>query len=277
VQYGDFAVWQRAVLGAEQDGDSELSRQIAYWRATLDALPAEVIPPADRARPAVPSHRGGAVPFAVSAEVCRRLDEEAARADGTLFMVVHAALAALLAGLGAGTDIPVGTVIAGRDDPALDGLVGCFVNTLVLRLDVSGRPTFRELIRRAREADLDAFAHQDVAFEWVVDAVRPERAAGRNPLFQTALLLDAEPAEPPRLAGLACERFPLGPAAVKFDLAFVYRRAVDGGISGRLEYAADLFEEHSAESWARRLEQTLEALAGGPDRPAHAAVPVARP
>ncbi|MFE9429223.1 condensation domain-containing protein [Kitasatospora sp. NPDC006697] len=272
VQFGDFAQWQREVLGSAEDPSSLMSGQLDFWRSALAGLPVELTLPADRDRPERAGYRGGAVPVATDAELHRRLREIAQECGATLFMVVHAALAALWHRLGAGEDIPVGTVAAGRVDRSLDELVGFFVNTLALRTDLSGNPDFRELIARVRDFDLDAFDHQDVPFEQVVHAVSPERRPGRHPLFQTMLVVQSfEPAEP-RFPGLSVEMEQVGSIdlhSAKFDLNLDLAEtwAPDGspaGVKGHLIYAADLWDERSAQAVAERFLVLLTALAADP-------------
>ncbi len=274
VQYADYTLWQRALLGREDDATSPLARQIAYWTAQLAGLPAELALPTDRPRPPTPSYAGDVVGFTVPAALHARLQDLARARGATLFMLLQAALAALFTKLGGGTDIPIGTAIAGRTEAALDALVGFFVNTLVLRTDTGGNPAFTELLARARTTCLAAYAHQDLPFERLVELLDPPRAFGRQPLFQTLLVLQNNP--PPRfeLAGLRATALSPGTRTIKFDLAFNFTEAHDtagqpAGLTGELEYSTDLFDPDSAERLAARLVRLLEQIADDPAAPLH--------
>ncbi|PAZ12590.1 non-ribosomal peptide synthetase [Streptomyces sp. SA15] len=262
LQYGDYGAWQHEHLGADQE------RQLAHWREALAGLPDELTLPADRPRPARATHRGGDIPVRLDAALHRRLRELAAGSGTTVFMVVQAGLAALLTRLGAGTDIPLGTPVAGRADEVLDDLVGCFVNTLVLRTDTSGDPTFQELLARVRETDLAAYALQDLPFEQLVEALNPPRSMARHPLFQ--VMLAFRPTTGPRLdlPGLDARTVPVETGATKIDLTFNLAELGSGdGIEGVLQYSADLFDRRTAEELAARLERLLRAAVDAPDRP----------
>ncbi|QFG21422.1 non-ribosomal peptide synthetase [Actinomadura sp. WMMB 499] len=273
VQYADYALWQHDVLGELEDSGSVLADQLHYWRAALAGLPEELALPVDRHRPQDSSFRAGVVPIRADAEMHARLAEVAQRHGVTMFMVAQAALAVLLTRLGAGGDIPLGTAVAGRDDAAVEDLVGFFLNTLVLRTDVSGDPTFAELLARVRETDLAAFAHQDVPFERLVEDLNPARSLARHPLFQVILAVQnaAEPGDEWDLPGLRAVPLPPEDAAVaRFDLSVTLteHRREDGtptGLGGEIQYAADLFDGSTVRALSGRLVRVLEQVSADPD------------
>ncbi|MFE7296902.1 amino acid adenylation domain-containing protein [Streptomyces sp. NPDC057579] len=272
LQYADFAVWQRRTLGAADDPDSVLSRQLDHWRSTLTGLPEQMELPFDRPRPAVPTHRGDTVPFAVAPEVHEALVRLAREHHTTVFMVVHAALATLLHRLGAGDDIVIGSPVANRSDDALAPLVGFFANNLVLRTDLTGDPDFTEVLRRVRAGDLAAYAHQDVPFERVVEAVNPVRSTARHPLFQTGLNFNNADQQTALdlavdLPGVSARVQPVASPAAKFDLSFFLTERPEGGVSGLLEFATDLFDRDSAARVAERFTRLLTAVTAEPGRP----------
>ncbi|RSS56463.1 non-ribosomal peptide synthetase, partial [Streptomyces sp. WAC06614] len=269
VQYADYTLWQQDVLGDEDDPTSVLAQQIAHWKHTLAGLPEELPLPTDRPRPAVAGHQGGRIAFRLDAEVHERLLALARSTGASVFMVAQAALGALLHRLGAGEDIPLGTVIAGRTDDALGDLVGFFVNTLVLRTDVSGDPTFRELVERVREYDLTAYAHQDVPFERLVEILNPVRSLARHPLAQVTLALDDN--EPPVLEfeGLTATVRHLQTDTAKFDLSFRLGERFDAdgrpaGLDGTVEFARDLFDEETVRTIGDRFRRLLGAATADP-------------
>jgi len=270
-QYADYAVWQREWLGSETDPDSVLSAQLAYWTQALAGLPEELELPTDFPRPAISAYDGDVRQFAVPADLHAGVVALARETGASVFMVVQAAVSALLTKLGAGTDIPLGSPIAGRTDEALHELIGFFVNTLVLRTDTAGDPTFRQLLHRVREADLGAYAHQDLPFEALVEAVNPTRSLSRHPLFQVMLSFqnNDEPAD--ALPGLESGVVPMKATRSKFDLEFeLVERHEDGeptGMDGVLAYRTDLFTERTIDEIGERLVRLLRAVVTRPDAP----------
>ncbi len=274
VQYGDYTLWQRELLGSESDPESVISGQLEFWKKALEGMPEELQLPTDRTRPAVMSHRGGTVPLELDAETHCALLGLARRSGASLFMVLQAGVAALLSRLGAGEDIPIGTVLAGRSEAELEELVGFFVNTLVLRTDVSGDPTFTELIERVRRFALEAYSHQEVPFDRLVEAVQPERSQSHHPLFQVVLVLQNAPEAKLELPGLQISEQELPETISKFDLTFSVNEQVSGtgepqGLHGYIEYSADVFDEQTVEELAARLVRLLGAAVTSPQAPLH--------
>ncbi|MEU0032291.1 amino acid adenylation domain-containing protein, partial [Streptomyces sp. NPDC006335] len=271
VQYADYSVWQRDVLGDVDDPGSPIARQTGYWAEALAGLPEQVALPGDRPRPAVESLRGATVPFEIGEDLHARIVDTARSTGATVFMVAQAALAALLTRLGAGTDVPVGTPVAGRTDEALNDLVGFFVNTLVLRTDTSGDPSFADLVRRVRDRALSAYANQDVPFERLVDVLNPRRSLAHHPLFQIMLVLQNNAEGTLELPGVRASReYAAGPHA-RFDLTFSMRERLgpDGtpaGISCKVEYSTDLYDRETAKALGRRLIHLLDAATADPGR-----------
>ncbi len=242
VQYADYALWQRELdLGAQED----------FWRAALAGLPDEIELPTDRPRPAEPARRGDVVAFRIEPALYDAVTALATDTGTTAFMVVHAALALLLAKHGAGTDIPIATPVAGRADSDLDDLVGLFVNTLLLRTDLSGNPTFRELLARVREADLAALAHQDLPLG---------RIAAR---FQVLLAFQNAPEPRLTLPGITATAVPVASGTAKCDLAFSFTPGA-GGLQGYLEFDTELFDRATAQALAGRLVLLLTAVTAAP-------------
>ncbi|MEU5163243.1 amino acid adenylation domain-containing protein [Streptomyces sp. NPDC020875] len=266
VQYADYTLWQRDVLGDETDPGSLAAAQLAYWRQTLAGLAQPLAVPTDRPRPRTMGHRGDTVRFTVDPGVLRAVEELAAGADTTVSMVMHSALAVLLHHLGCGDDIPIGAPIAGRTDEELRELVGFFVNTWVLRVDLSRNPTFRQLLGRVRDRALAAYDHQDLPFERLVELLNPDRSTAYNPFFQVMLAWQP-PVPAASFPGLDARSERLETGTAKFDLFFDLIPDGTGGATGRLEYATDLFDRATAEDIAHRFVRVLGRLVADPGRP----------
>ena len=282
VQYADYTLWQRDLLGdADEDAadgggvpdGAVLAGQVGYWRQQLAGLPGELALPLDRPRPAEPSQRGGVVRWQLAdADLHGALAGLAREHQATVFMVLHAGLAALLSRMGAGPDIPLGAPVAGRTDEAVHDLVGFFVNTLVLRADLSGQPSFAHLLGRVRETVLAAQTRQDVPFEHLVDVLNPVRSPARHPLFQVMIADEDVGAVDWQLSGLRVHPEPVPAGAAKFDLTLAFRQDRDAGgapagISATFEYAADLFDHATIQALAARLTRLLRQAADTPTRP----------
>lgn len=264
VSYADYCAWHAELL----DEAGELhARQVDYWRTALAGLPDEIALPTDRPRPSLPSGAGARVSCSVPAAVHQRLLELTLRTKCSLHMALQAAVAVLLFRLGCGADIPLGGVTAGRVDEALDDLVGFFVNTQVLRYRLSDDLTFTEVLVLARELNLEAFDHQDLPFERIVEIVNPARHVGRHPLFQVAVTFQATGSGAVHFPGLETGDAHAAVPVSKFDLTFDFRTDSAGGISGQLEFSTDLFDVRTAETITRSLHRLLEACVGAPDRP----------
>ncbi|WP_414636210.1 amino acid adenylation domain-containing protein, partial [Actinophytocola sp.] len=252
VCYVDFAVWQR---------EQPLGEQLDYWSGRLDGLtPLDL--PTDRPRPAVRTAAGAMHEFAVPAEVTARLIELGRGRDGTLFMTLVAACQVLLARFCGQRDVAVGTITSGRDRAELEGLIGFFVNTLVLRSDVDDALTFDEFLTQVRTTVLDAFAHQDIPFERVVDALQPERDTSRNPLFDVIVLLQNTPSEIPDLAGIEVDAVQLPVVTASHDLTIEFEQSGDV-LRGAMEYNTDLYDAGTIEGLTGHLLVLLEAIAHG--------------
>ncbi|MEU7633733.1 amino acid adenylation domain-containing protein [Nocardia sp. NPDC049220] len=269
VQYADYSLWQREILGDEHDPDSVMSRQLRFWKDTLGGLAELLELPADLPRPPVASMRGRAVDFEVPAQVRARIDTVARAANATTFMVLHAAMSILLSRMTGVDDIAIGTPVAGRGERELDDLVGMFVNTVVLRSRVASQQRFAELLDATRETDLAAFAHADVPFEQVVETLNPPRSTAHLPIYQVTLDVQNLSKAALRLPGLIVEPVENGFEQAQADLAVKLVERFDeqgrsAGMLGRLTFATDLFVEESMSRFAQAFVRILEEVTANP-------------
>ena len=262
LRYSDYARWQRSLL----DGPA-LAAELDWWRATLAGAPPALDLPTDFPRPRVQRSAGGSEALAIDAATLQALRGLGVREGASLFMVLLSAFEVLLMRASGVEDVVVGTPVSGRNRTGIEGLVGFFINTLVLRNDLSGRPSFRELLRRVRRTTLAAFGHQELPFEKLVEELAPERDLSRNPVFQVFVNQIEVPAGGPALPGLAVER--AGGASLassKFDLT-LYLFVGEGGLAVRLNYNADLWEAATARALLDQYATLLAAVAADPERP----------
>ncbi|HKH48909.1 MAG TPA: amino acid adenylation domain-containing protein [Thermoanaerobaculia bacterium] len=260
IQYADFAVWQRRELSGQA-----LERRLAVWRERLAGAPPVLELPSDRPRGVARTSRGGSVFFQLEPAVAGPLHDLARRQGATPFIVLLAAYQALLHRLTGRDDLSVGAPAANRGRAETAGLIGFFVNTLVLRGDLSGDPRFAELVDRLRPVAFDAFAHQDVPFEKLVEELRPERETGRPPLVQVALLLQNFPTATGAVRGLRVDPLPVHPKVAKMDLTMTLEE-IDGRFQAMLQYSADLFDAPTVERLAASFVTLTAAACAVPDR-----------
>ncbi len=261
IQYADFAIWQRARM----QGDT-LGPHLAYWLRQLDALPPMLELPSDRARPPQRSGRGSVVDLQISAPLTADLRRVTRAGRATLFMTLLAAFQSLLARYSGQDDIAVGTAIANRPRVETEGLIGFFANTLVLRTDLSGNPSFMELIARVRAVALGAYEHQDLPFEYLVKELRPERSLAHASLFQHMFVFQNTAPRDLQLHDLVATEFPLEPDTAMFDLTLTLTEVGDI-VTGTLEYATDLYDRATAERMVGHFQHLLESVVADPDRP----------
>ena len=277
VQYVDYTLWQRAQFGALDDSDSPIATQLAYWEDALAGMPERLELPTDRPYPPVADLRGATVAVDWPAELQQQVARVAREHNATTFMVVQAALAVLLAKISASPEVAVGFPIAGRRDPALDELVGFFVNTLVLRVEVTGDPTFTELLAQVQQRSLAAYEHQDVPFEVLVERLNPTRSLTHHPLVQVMLAWQNLPGQGNNsAAGLALGDVQVTPMPVDtgtarmdltFSLAEQWTEAGEpAGIGGTVEFRTDVFDADSIQALIERLQRVLTAMTADPAR-----------
>jgi amino acid adenylation domain-containing protein len=260
IQYADFAVWQREQLAGEA-----LEQQVAFWRDALRDAPVLDLP-TDRPRPPTQTFRGAAHELLFPRALVERLRAVGEREGATPFMVLMAAWQLLLARWSGQDDVVVGTPVAGRNRREIEGLIGFFVNTLAIRVDLSGRPDFRELVRRVREASFAAYAHQDLPFEKIVEELKPERDPSRSPVFQVVFALQNAPGDSMKSPGLEWSGWRGEGRTAKYDLSLVLVDTPDG-LAGVLEYNTDLFDRDTAERMIAQLRTVLESVAADPAAP----------
>ncbi|WP_147094751.1 condensation domain-containing protein, partial [Myxococcus fulvus] len=259
LQYADFALWHNEWLRSDA-----FREQLEYWKKQLAGAPPLLTLPTDRPRLPVKRNQGQAARFSIPLDPVNALKKLGREERTTLFMTVLGLFNVLMSRYAGQTDVCVGTPIANRNRPELEGLIGFFVNTLVLRTDLSGAPTFRQLVQRVREVSLGAYGHQDLPFEHVVEALHPERNLGQNPLFQVMFSLQESATASASLDGLTLTTLPVETGTSKFDLLMALEET-PAGLTGDLEYDTDLFDAATIERMLGHFRTLLSAAAAQPD------------
>lgn len=272
VQYADYAYWQEKLLENNQEQTGLVETQLDYWLHALADLPEQLELPTDFPRPLESTYEGDTYCFTIDAQLHQKLLHLSAQNGVSLFMTLQAGLTALLTRLGAGHDIPLGSPVAGRNDDALTDLVGLFINTLVLRTDTSGNPSFKELLDRVRKVNINAYEHQDVPFERLVEELNPVRSRSKHPLFQIMLALQNTSEPTLDLPELQSDLSLYSVGAAKFDLTLEFRERVGeagdaDGLEGFLEYSTDLFTEKTIISIVNRMIRLLESAVIDTEQP----------
>ena len=258
VQYADYSVWQRQWLQGEI-----LNRQVSYWRKQLDGVSTLQLP-TDRIRPALQTYRGARSTFELPAPLFDALNALSQRQGVTLFMTLLASFELLLSRYCGQSDIAVGSPIAGRTRQEIERLIGFFVNTLVLRADLSANPTFTELLRQVRETTLDAYTHQDVPFEKLVEELHPERSLNHSPLFQVMFAFQNNVDKSLELEGITVEPIRMASDVAKFDLMLTLSER-SGTLAGSLNYNTDLFDASTIERMLGHLQNLIEGIVVNPE------------
>ncbi|MBU7585509.1 MAG: amino acid adenylation domain-containing protein [Nostoc sp. TH1S01] len=258
IQYADFAVWQRQWLQGQV-----MDTQLDYWKQQLADAPPLLELPTDRVRPPIPTNRGGTKHFQIDEHLTQKLKSLSEKSGATLFMTLLTGFVILLSRYSNQQDILVGSPIANRNRSEIESLIGFFVNILVLRTDVSGNPSFWELLQRVRQVAMEAYSHQDVPFEKVVEALQPERNLSYSPLFQVMFILQNTPPGKLELPGLSLTRLEIENSTAKYDLTLSITES-ERGLSASLEYNSDLFEEATITRMAGHFVTLLEGIVANP-------------
>jgi amino acid adenylation domain-containing protein len=261
LQYADFAHWQRQWLQGEV-----LQTQLNYWQKQLATVPPLLELPTDRPRPSVQSFRGRSEFLKLNQDLTQKLKRLSQESGTTLFMTILAAFTLLLSRYSGQEDIVVGSAIANRNRQEIESLIGFFVNTLALRTNLQGNPSFLELLERVKQVTLDAYDHQDLPFEKLVDELGLERSLSHHPLFQVAFGLQNETKQQLEINGLTVTRFEWENTTTLFDLSLIFRETPQGLI-GEWEYATDLFETKTIQRMAGHFEVLLEGIVANPQQP----------